>query len=286
MNIIPQLAKEANVTSLEEFIKDDDWVFEQKADGARILLCYTNGHLPIALNRRGDAYAKKLPKSILDFRPPEGGLEFILDGELVGDTFWVFDIPKIGFGEIGKAFGGTSDIAKWSLTYRRKTLEGLLQAWEEYGFEHPFKLLPQARTRDEKLKLSEDAMNNNLEGLVMKLKDAPYRSGQRTHEWVKVKFFSTADVFVTAVRDDGKESVRLGVMNGDAIQDVGRASLIGKEKNGPIELGDTIEVKYLYLGANDRLYQPTILRKRDDKLMIDCTNDQFKRVNKEVLEEL
>ena len=274
MNIIPQLAKEANVTSLEEFIKDDDWVFEQKADGTRILLHYLEGQPPIALNRRGDPYAKKLPKSILDFRPPNG-IGFVLDGELVGDTYWVFDLLQVSFQKT------ISNLDTFGLLARRLTLEGLLHL-----FEHPFKLLPQARGRNEKLKLSEDAMNNNLEGLVMKLKDAPYRSGQRTHEWVKVKFFSTADVFVTAVRDDGKESVRLGVMNGDAIQDVGRASLIGKEKNGPIELGDTIEVKYLYLGANDRLYQPTILRKRDDKLMIDCTNDQFKRVNKEVLEEL
>ena len=53
-----------------------------------------------------------------------------------------------------------------------------------------------------------------------------------------------------------------------------------------IKVGDVLEVRYLYTGANGRLYQPTILRKRDDKAMQECLTSQLKHVNKEVLDAL
>ncbi len=164
------------------------------------------------------------------------------------------------------------------------------------NLEHPFKLVPQAKTRAEKIALSEKALASNFEGLIIKDETSPYRSGARTEEWMKVKFVTTADCIVTGVRTDGKESVDLGlveetVTTGIAgilrtIVPVGRASLIGKEKKGAISEGDVLEVRYLYTGAGGRLYQPTILRKRTDKPMHECTVEQLKHVCKDVLETL
>lgn len=270
--IYPQLALSTEATSLESFINDDSWVMEQKLDGHRVLLVAPGADMaPTALTRNGSLYSRRLPRAIQNFRFPEG--EWVLDGELVGSRLWLFDMPK------------SPITAEGTPLYQRRVALGTLLK----NTINPFDLVPQARTAGEKIKLAEVALKNNLEGLVLKKAESPYRSGGRTPEWLKLKFVSTADCIVLDVRDDGKESVRLGMCaDGDlrATCDVGRASLIGKEKAGAINVGDVIEVRYLYAGAGGRLYQPTILRKRDDKRPEECTIDQMKHVNKEVLEAL
>lgn len=275
--IFPQLALQAEITSLEAYINDDEWVIEQKLDGHRVLLMSPGYDMPpTALTRNGSIYSRKLPQAIQDFRFPEG--EWVLDGELVDGTYYVFDllIPT------------SDDNLAEPLYVRRAMLETFLDS-----IDHPFKIVPQARTPQEKVTLAETSLKENFEGLILKKKAAPYRSGNRTDEWLKVKYVVTADCVVLDVRDDGKESVRLGLygpsgpMTRDIkLHEVGRASLIGKEKNGVISKGDVIEVKYLYAGAGGRLYQPTIMQKRDDKRPEECTTDQMKFVNKAVLETL
>jgi len=278
MLLIPQLAKSAEVSSLEHFIKDDSWVMEQKLDGHRLLQLSPGMNLPpTAITRNGSIYTRKLPRAIQDFRFPEG--EWALDGELVDSTYWVFDIPREPLNAIGAGEGG------WDkplvLAERRAVLETFLSAVPS-----PFRIVPQAKTVDEKIKLASKALGECYEGLLLKKADSPYRSGGRTEEWLKVKFVSTADCVVLDVRDDGKDSARLGLVDGVTLVDVGRASLIGKEKRGEIRPGDVVEVRYLYTGAGGRLYQPTILRLRDDKTPPECSIAQLKHVNKEVLEAL
>lgn len=270
MLLVPQLASPCEVDSLKNFLDNDSWVMEQKLDGHRLLLHSPGADMPpTALTRNGSIYSRKLPKAIQDFRFPEG--DWALDGELVDGTFWVFDLPMFQ----GEATG-------LSLELRRVALETFLA-----NIRHPFKLVPQARTQGEKISLAARAMADNFEGLILKRVDSPYRPGARTDEWLKVKFVATADCVVLAVRDDGKESVRLGLYAPTgALLEVGRSSLIGKEKRGAINKGDVIECRYLYTGTGNRLYQPTILRKRDDKTPSECTTDQLKFVNKSVLEAL
>lgn len=297
MDLYPQLAKQAEVTNLTHYINDDRWIMEQKLDGHRVLLVSGGEHKPTALTRSGSLYSRKLPQDILDYRFPKvaallGGNdgatgEWVLDGELVGEavnghtvssTYWVFDVLQ--------APGLDEGSPLWM---RRAYLEAFFEKFSG----HPFKLAPQAKTSSEKIALSDTALKNNFEGLVLKDTQSPYRPGGRTPEWLKVKFVKTADCIVLGVRDDGKDSVKLGMIehgdpqfpNGKPVE-VGRSSLIGKEKNGALAVGDVIEVRYLYVGAGGRLYQPTIMRKRVDKAMHECTTDQMVFVNKEVLESL
>lgn len=268
--ILPQLAKSTEVTSLEQFIKDDRWVIEQKLDGDRILLVSAGMEVPpTAITRNGSIYTKRLPASVRNFRFPEG--EWVLDGELVGRKFWAFDMPLV-------PNKGADGAALWA---RRAMLEAFLADMpSEFG------LVPQAKTVDEKIALASRALKECYEGLVLKMADSPYRSGGRTEEWLKLKFVSTADCVVTGVRTDGKDSVDLGMVEGGQLVPIGRASLIGKEKSGAVQVGDVLEIRYLYCGAGGRLFQPTILRKRTDKRPDECTMDQLKMVNKEVLEAL
>lgn len=286
--LFPMLAKQTEATSLTDFIKRDLWVFEQKLDGHRLLLCSPGGDFPpVAMTRNGTPYTRKLPQGLIDFRFPEDTHphKWILDGELVDGQFWVFDMPV-------SAFYGDGETLKW----RRNYLEKFVSMFGTPAI----KLVPHANTTEAKIRLAEIALKQNYEGLVIKKSSSKYMPG-RSDAWLKLKFVTTAECVVLAVRDDGKESVRLG-MYGPSVgafspkgsiatkdrvmHDVGRASLIGKEKNGKIEVGDVVEVRYLYAGAGNRLYQPTILRKRDDKLPEQCTTGQMKFVNKSVLEKL
>lgn len=284
--LFPQLAKQAEITDLRQFFDKDDWVLEQKLDGHRILLSSPGGNYPpVALTRNGTPYTRKLPDAIQKFRFPADATPqtWVLDGELVDGVLWVFDIPR------APHLNQTT-----SLHQRRAYLERFVQALRNPAI----KLVPQARTRDEKIALADKAIKENFEGLVAKHRHAAYFSG-RAESWLKIKFTTTIDCVVTDVRSDGKESVDLGLWGpsvgafgkGVATKDrvlhaVGRASLIGKEKFGTITKGDVVEVKYLYAGAGNRLYQPTILRKRDDKRGDECSTGQMKFVNKAVLEKL
>ena len=280
--LLPQLAKQSDLTDLKPYIDDPNWVFEQKLDGHRLLLRSPGMDMaPTALTRNGSLYSRKLPKEIMDFRFPEG--EWALDGELVAtvvnghtvsSTFYIFDLPLSPLDKIMPAI---------PLASRRAALKTMLA-----NIQHPFKLVPQARTKDEKIALAAASLQHNFEGLILKDVKSPYRSGGRTPEWLKVKYVATADVVVTDVRSDGKDSVGYAVYDNGTLKPIGRASLIGKEKKGAISVGDVLEVRYLYVGADGRLYQPTIMRKRDpnEKRADECKADQLKHVNKRVLETL
>lgn len=275
--IAPQLAQEAALTTMPTLAVDDDVVFEQKLDGHRVMLVSPGGDAePIALTRNGQPYTKGLPRRVREWRFPEGNGygEMILDGELVGDTYWVFDMPR-----------SSANDETTPLRVRRYALEQVFEFLTQGC--SAMRLVPQAKTTDEKRALAERALKDNFEGLVVKRKESPYRAGGRTGEWMKLKFVTTVDCIVAGVRTDGKDSVDLCLIGpGTQFVDVGRASLIGKEKGGVISKGDVIEVRYLYTGAGGRLYQPTILRKRTDKPFHECTIDQLKHVNKAVMETL
>lgn len=270
----PMLAASAEPTQLKMYIEDDKWVIEQKLDGHRILLVDPQENMPpTAITRNGNLYSKGIPTAVRNFRfPAQGAHPWVLDGELVDGTYWVFDLLSI---PTDGSFG------QQPLHVRRAGLEALLA-----NVPHPFKLVPQAKAVDEKIRLAEIAIEQNFEGLMLKHRDSKNEPGRRSSTTLKLKFTATADVIVMDVRDDGKDSVRLGLFDPalDKVVEVGRSSLIGKEKKGAIVVGEVLEVKYLYVGAGGRLYQPTILHKRPDKVLSECTPDQLKPVNKEVLE--
>lgn len=273
--LLPQLALNADIRDLRPYITDDNWVMEQKLDGHRLFLVAPGGNLPpTALTRAGTPYTRKLPRAIQDFRFPSGN--WILDGELMPDgRFWCFDLPLSPLTE--------AQASPVPLFGRRAVLQTFLNR-----VPHPFCLIPQALGQEAKAKLARMAIERNLEGLMLKKVDSHYASGGRNADWLKLKFVATADVVVKRLRADGKESVEYIVYDEHtgATVEIGKASLIGKEKREQLQVGDVIEVRYLYVGADGRLYQPTVLRKRTDKRPDECTTQQLKWVNKEVIDSL
>jgi ATP-dependent DNA ligase len=264
----PQLATPIELNAIGKYVVGDDWVLEQKLDGHRLMLLTPGADLPpAAITRNGTRYTRQLPLAVRKVRFPDD-LMVALDGELIGGEYWVFDVLH-----------ADGSLNQRPLSERRAILETLLDT-----FEHPFKLVPQARTAAEKERLLLMAAAQNLEGVIAKRKDSPYRPGQRSTEWVKAKFVATADAVVLSVRDDGKESARLGICvdNGTRWLEVGRCSLLGKPN---VEPGAVVEIRYLYVPdrASPRLFQPHLLRVRTDKTILECDGSDFKYASKTVL---
>lgn len=273
---IPMLASSMDPAHLEGTITGPQFVLEQKLDGHRILLRVQDGLSPLALTRGGAPYTKGLPASLTDGLP-DG--RWVLDGEWIaahsgGDgIYWVFDMLD--------ANGLITESS--TLVERRAVLEAFMSLVSTPRI----RLVPQAKTEDEKRTLVQKCRESGAEGVMVKNIDGTYQPGARSRNIFKAKFVETADVIVLALRDDGKDSVRLGAFDAQgALVDVGRSSLIGKEKKGAFAVGDVLEVRYLYMGANGRLFQPTIMKRRDDKLAPECLTDQFKHVRKDVLASL
>lgn len=264
----PQLASPMTLTEIGRYVVDDGWVMEQKLDGHRLALVLSPDAPPKAITRNGTYYTRTLPASVQNLRSDPGP---VIDGELVGNTFWAFDI-----------LAEDESMHRMALHARRAVLERFVTDFEA------LRVVPQARTTEEKEHLLLHAAAERLEGVVVKRIDSPY-VGRRSRAWLKAKFVSTADVVILAVRDDGKDSASLGIRMstpaGDKWVEVGRCSLNGKP---PVAVGDVVEVRYLYVQHPEapRLYQPDLTRVRKDKSPLDCDGSDFRVTSKIVLRSL
>lgn len=145
------------------------------------------------------------------------------------------------------------------------------------------RLLPVARTVDEKQRLLAHVRDEGGEGIVLKDRAAPYEPGVRSKRNLKVKFRKTVDCIVTA-RNEGRQSnAHLAVYEDGALRPIGKCSMIGKPD---AQVGDVVEVAYLYATESLTLYQPSLARLRPDKDAVDCTLDQLRPVSKAVIESL
>ena len=274
----PMLCEEVDAKAdLERFAKDDRYVFEPKLDGQRVMLVVEGGTVQ-AIGRNGQAsqHAPRFQdrRHTADMARLAKMGRIVIDGELVGDKFWIFDMPELEWqGGVQMTFDANEP---WHI--RRRALGLLFMAWSPN--KDLFGLVSYAEGEEDKLELAHDLLARNCEGVVIKNVDAPYRWGRRTVDALKAKFWKSADLIVTAVGTGGKANAELAAWKDGNLVPVGRTSLNGK---GAVSPGMIVEVKYLYLGPGDRLVQPDLLRIRTDKSGPECTFDQLVRTNKEVL---
>lgn len=265
----PMLAQEIAAEKMGAYLENDRWFAEQKIDGHRVLI-HVQGGTIMVLGRGGQSsqhssrFAQPHYADIL--RLPD----CVIDGELIGDVLWVFDLPH----HDGEGITVDSPFAA-----RREALERVFATWSPKA---AYRLLPTAKTQLDKAQLAVACYKAGGEGLMLKDVAGTYKPGGRVNTVLKAKFVKTADVIVSAVGTGGKENYSLAVFKDGKLVEVGRCSAIGKTI---VEAGTVIEVKYLYLAAENRLYQPRMMRVRTDKTADECVWSQFDhaRVNKEVL---
>lgn len=109
------------------------------------------------------------------------------------------------------------------------------------------------------------------EGVVFKLKSAPYRAG-RNGQHKKYKFVKTLSAIAGKPRATGKDSVEIFLLDATSRCRVANVSLIGKPQ---VNEGDVIEVAYLYAFPSKMLCQARIVRVRADVTADECTTAQL-----------
>lgn len=210
----------------------DDWLYEVKYDGYRIL-AYLEGNSVRLMTRNDNDYTERFPEAAASLIDLAAGRAMVLDGEMtVTDdsgrtdfqalqsymrhsngknlTYIIFDLLAID-GE---------DFRQHPLIDRKKALETLMQnAPKNLHYSQHI-----TGRGEESLKA---ACRANLEGIVGKKADSVY-SGTRNGDWVKLKCEKRQEFVIggytqTDKKASGVSSLLLGVYEGENLFYAGRA---------------------------------------------------------------
>ncbi|MGD0765882.1 MAG: DNA ligase D, partial [Dehalococcoidia bacterium] len=202
-----------------------DWLFEPKLDGVRAIALVKDRRVRL-LSRRGNDVSKGYP-SLADELSHQPEAEMVLDGEIVAldqegrPSFERLQqrLNLTGEPEIHRAEAQVPVIYYvFDLLYLRGyDLRGATLEQRKAQLRHV--LLPSGRIRLVEHFESEGeaafhaAVENGLEGVIAKRRDSTYRSGERTHLWLKVKV-TTSDDFVVGgySRGSGARSRTFGAL--------------------------------------------------------------------------
>lgn len=257
--VLPQLLNFIDEEEVQKYLNDDSYIMQEKKDGVRCMIVKKK-RVVEGVNKRG--LVTSLPKTTEEaVRKACGDADATLDGELVGEVFWIFDMLSIGIHAFS-ASGYTTRVAE-------------IQDWLGDGFGEYFRMVPTAVGKASKKALYNKLKKENAEGIVFKKNDAPYKAGRPASggNQVKFKFYATATVRVRAINGD-KRSVQMEVLNKGDWTTVGSVTIpANQEIPGP---GKYIEVRYLYAYPGGSLFQPTCLGTRDDVIDDDCLMSQLK----------
>ena len=254
----PMLATQVDVEALPSLVDDDAWMLDQKLDGQRRLVAIVDAR-PQAFGRRGTS--AKLPRQVeRDLSVLSGG-EWLVDGELMDDVFWVFDVVRAPAGHITE----TTPYA-----VRRRALDGIAPHITT-GSVH---VLPCAAEKVDKDALVGAVRTLGCEGVVARHIEGAYEFGDRSRTMLKAKFFRDIDVVVTRVRVDGKENFGIGLVREGEVIEIGTCSALFRGL-APVEVGQVLTVHYLYANERGHLQHPTRPKVRNDKAPEECTFDQL-----------
>ncbi|EMI67612.1 WGR domain-containing protein [Leptospira noguchii] len=253
-----QLLNPIDDEELSTYIENDQYGAQEKLDGNRMMIRKIGDNVE-GINRKGliIAISQILHDYSLGFSE-----DFILDGEVIGDVFYPFDI----FSKDG------NDIQHLPYQERYTILESILKNTDPI-----FRIVKLVTSTKDKKLLLEELREKQKEGIVFKDLNAPYKAGRPASKGsqIKFKFYETATVSVEEV--NLKRSVSMRLYNGNDWVSVGNVT-IPVNFEMPKE-NDIIEVRYLYAYRGGSLYQPTFLGVRTDMDENDCDLKQLKYKN-------
>lgn len=224
--LAPQLA-----TLAADIPTEGRWVYEIKFDGYRLLTRFDKG-VPRLYTRNGHDWTSKMPrlaKELAALKLDSGWLDgevVALDAEGVPNfnalqnafdrsdtqalTYFLFDVP----------FFEGRDLRELPLTARRDLLEKWLagHAGEHVRFSTAFDA--------DAASLLSSACRMNLEGLIAKRADAPYRS-ERSTSWLKLKCHQRQEFVVGGFVDRANASAEIGSLLLGVHDEQGRLMPVG-----------------------------------------------------------
>lgn len=277
------------------------FVIEPKVDGVRAYLLAEGGQTRLFVATSEREIEHRLPQ--LDGLEGRFG-SLLLDGELVvpGESlgtivgalnatkrrpildravFYTFDVLHFET----KNTRGRFDMRRQPLSKRREVLESLVEF-----FPPGVRIVNQYPVSEPVV----DAIRSaGFEGFMLKNPTSAYEEGRRSHTWLKMKWVSTIDCFVTGYEPGrgGYEGL-VGSLKMSVLDDNGKAIEIGKhgvfeermridmtDEGGNLKpewMGRVMELTYQSVGTDLRLRHPRLLRLRPDKKARECRIEQMK----------
>ena len=252
-----QLLNPIGDDQIEKLIVDPKFWMQPKYDGRRLLIRKQNDKIT-GINRLGLAIG--LPEELV-LEANNCDMEFILDGECVGETLHAFDVLLVGDDEVGGC----------RYTERYLRLMNLLASFQHRSIQLAQTVFDERQKRDlfDKLKAA------NAEGVVFKATDAPYIAGRPAcgGSQLKYKFCETASFIVGKV--NAKRSVSLQLFDRGTLVSAGNVTIPpNHEIPKPSQF---VECRYLYaFKESGSIYQPVYLGVRDDINANECRTAQLK----------
>lgn len=255
--VLPQLLNAISDTEVDRIVSDPHWVMQEKFDGRRMML-RTVGASVEGINKLGLIVGVAAP-IVAAARALPG--DFILDGEVIDDTLHVFDLLS---------YDG-SDLRDQAYRDRYRTLTHLIDG---AGTAVHIRYVDSWSDEHDKAEQLKRLREQNAEGAVFKRWDAPYRQGRPNGggTQLKLKFVATISAMVTTVNQ--QRSVGVSLLDGDDWKAVGNVT-VPANQNRP-QIGDVVEIRYLYAHDGGSLYQPVLLGVRDDVEPAECVVAQLK----------
>lgn len=307
------LAKET-----EQPFNDKDWLFEIKWDGYRAIAELKGSEVKL-YSRNGSLFNAAYPE-VADALA-NLGLNAIIDGEIVvmdeagnpdfqllqhyGEDrshpiyYYVFDILKID----------NESVMQLPLRERKEKLRALLKEND---------IIKYSDHIEEKGKEMFALIGEkNMEGIMAKKADSPYLPGQRTANWLKIKYHKTMDAIICGFTEPAGErkyfgALVLGLKQGKTFNYIGHTgsgfndSLLKEiyEQLKPLITSQSpfeeavktntpvtwvrpewvCEVKFAEKTREGKLRHPIFVRLRDDKSVEESTMASTKTVSKEQAE--
>jgi bifunctional non-homologous end joining protein LigD len=248
--LLPQLLNPIEESDVARYLHDDDWVMEEKLDGRRLMVRVTAGTVEGA-NRKG--LLVSLPKEIETAL--KRGEYCVLDGELVGAKYYVFDVLAYAGEDLSGQGYLQRMVVRNAIRFADRSAVDVVETF--VGAEAKEAAYGRLRSAEK-------------EGVVFKRADAGYKVGRPTAggAQVKFKFYATCSAVVGTV--NSQRSVGL-LLDGVSVGNV----TVSPNFDMP-RLGDVVEVRYLYYNPQGALYQPCYLGVREDIDASECTLSQLK----------
>jgi bifunctional non-homologous end joining protein LigD len=247
--IYPQLLTPVSQERVSGLISGPFWL-QEKHDGERLLVWKKLADI-VGINRNGEE--RPIPAELAAEIALIDG-DVLLDGELVGDTYWVFDVlVSVGVDRRHEEYSRRYQHLRMTLTYPCVPARGLKN----------IKIVLPAVDVVEKQQLAEELEARRAEGMVFVDPDGRYEAGRGSHR-LKFKFTEMATCLVGGLNGT-KRSISLQLVNGGAaVVGVGNCT-IPANFTMP-HPGDLVEIRYLYAYPGGSLYQPVYLGPRTDKM--------------------
>lgn len=257
--ILPQLLNPVEEDQTHKLLTDPAWWAQEKYDGKRILIRRSDDRIE-GINRSG--LIVSLPQPIVQTALKLGGMQWIIDGELIGDDFTAFDVLEYA----------CVNLRNEPYSKRFKVLGGFVPCSSAARIG----VIDTATTVNAKRGLLDALRRAKREGIVFKRKDSRYVPGRPASggDQLKLKFVATASCIVSGM-NGSKRSVKLHLIGEDGSRVLVGSVTIPSNHAFPT-IGQIVEVRYLYAYPGGSLFQPVYLGVRQDITVDQCKLSQLK----------